>query len=266
MATVGVAGLELVKEFEGLYLTAYQDSVGVWTIGYGHTGSDVKKGMKISRIKADELLAKDMQAAANTVDKAPYIKFKPNTNQRDALISFCFNCGAGHLKKLCSGRTADKVAENITKYNKAGGKILPGLTRRRKAEKALFLSPVGSKITSSSAASNTDKSEKEDTTYSRKDFITALQKAISYKKTDGVADNGLLIKLPTVSTTVNSQHKVVKPLQKRLRHLGYYTSNIDGDFGPKMKSAVEKYQKKYCKVSDGIISKQGATWKKMLNL
>lgn len=69
-----------------------------------------------------------------------------NGNQRDALISFTYNCGPGNLKKLCAGRTADQIAAKIPAYNKAGGKVLNGLTRRRKAEQILFLTLVKSGV------------------------------------------------------------------------------------------------------------------------
>ena len=128
------AGIKLIKSFEGCRLTAYADSVGVLTIGYGHT-SGVKAGMKITQAQADEFLRKDVEKfekAVNALDRAF------NQCQFDALVSFAFNCGAKNLKTLCANRTAEQIADAFLLYNKAGGKVLAGLTRRRKAEKALF--------------------------------------------------------------------------------------------------------------------------------
>lgn len=146
---IGTAGLELIRKFEGCRLTAYQDSVNVWTIGYGHTGTvdgqAVCRGMTITQEKADALLAEDCRKFADYVDNPAYVPVtaKLNDNQRDALISFAFNCGQKNLKTLCMGRTAEQIGEKITLYNKAGGKVLNGLVRRRAAEKELFMKQAG---------------------------------------------------------------------------------------------------------------------------
>ena len=145
---IGHAGLELIMSFEGCRLTAYKpvQTEKYYTIGYGHYGADVKKGMKISMGQAEAYLIADCQKFANYVDNKAYVPITLNDNQRDALISFTYNCGAGNLKRLCAGRTADQIAAKIPAYNKAGGKILNGLTRRRKAEQTLFLTPVKSGV------------------------------------------------------------------------------------------------------------------------
>ena len=92
-----VAGtLSLVKEFEGLRLNAYQDSVGVWTIGYGHTGSDVYKGLAITQAKADSLLQADLGKFNTCV--STYINRALNGNQVGALMSWSFNVGCGALQ------------------------------------------------------------------------------------------------------------------------------------------------------------------------
>lgn len=130
-------GIALIKSFEGCRLQAYRDSVGVLTIGYGHTG-DVKEGQVISQGFAEELLKADLTWFERNVTR--YTTFEMNQNQFDALVSFAFNCGVGNLKKLVSGRNKDQVARKILEYNKAGGRVLAGLTRRRQAERALFLS------------------------------------------------------------------------------------------------------------------------------
>lgn len=144
-------GINLIKEFEGCYLTAYKCPADVWTIGYGHTGNvdgvPIHAGMKITQAKAEELLV-------TTLDK----KYEPavrkfttlNQNQYDALVSFCYNLGTGifkgNLLNAINAENWNSVADQILLYNKArvNGVLteLAGLTRRRKAERKLFLEPV----------------------------------------------------------------------------------------------------------------------------
>ena len=102
MKPIGKKGLELIKKWEGCRLLAYQDTAGVWTIGYGHTAG-VYSGMSITQKQAEEYLRADCQIFANCVDGEYYCPFTAqlNANQRDALISFAYNCGAGSLAKLC---------------------------------------------------------------------------------------------------------------------------------------------------------------------
>ena len=140
---ISQAGLALIKQFEGCRLTAYQCSAGVWTIGYGHTAG-VRKGMKITQAQADAFFKQDVAKFEKYVNNPAYVPLadKLNQNQFDALVSFAFNLGAGNLRKLCNGRTAAQIALAMPSYNKAAGKVLAGLTRRRKAEQALFNRPV----------------------------------------------------------------------------------------------------------------------------
>lgn len=128
-------GIDLIKQFEGCRLIAYKDSVGVLTIGYGHT-KGVHSNQSITQAQAEEYLKQDLSIFEKAVDN---LSRPLNQNQFDALVSFAFNCGEGNLKKLCSGRTDAQIAEKILLYNKAGGKTLAGLTKRRKAERELFL-------------------------------------------------------------------------------------------------------------------------------
>ena len=141
--TIGQAGLAIIKRFEGCRLTAYQCAAGVWTIGYGHT-SGVRRGQTITQAQADAYLVADCQKFANYVDNPAYVPITSslNDNQRDALISFAFNCGQENLKKLCFGRAASQIVANIPLYCKAGGKRLQGLVNRREAEVKLFNTPV----------------------------------------------------------------------------------------------------------------------------
>lgn len=142
---VGAAGLALIKQFEGCRLKAYKPvpTEKYWTIGWGHYGPDVREGQTITQAQADAMLEADCQRFADAVDNPAYcpLTAQLNANQRDALISFTFNCGAGCLKTLCKGRTLPKICAAMALYDKSGGKPLAGLTRRRKAEQTLFNTP-----------------------------------------------------------------------------------------------------------------------------
>ena len=134
--TTNDAGLKLIESFEGLRLTAYQDSVGVWTIGYGHT-KGVKQGQTITQQQAERFLQQDLAVAEAAVNR---LGLTLSDNQFAALVSFTFNLGAGNLTKLLKNGLA-AAADRILLFDHAGGKALPGLTRRRTAERALFLTP-----------------------------------------------------------------------------------------------------------------------------
>ena len=140
-------GLALTKQFEGLVLTAYQDSVGVWTIGYGHTGTDVKQGLTITEDQATILLAADVAWAVTCVNKS--VTSAINQNQFDALVDFTFNLGCNSLGqstllKMVNAGDFAGAAGQFLRWNKAGGKVLAGLTKRRQAEADLFNTPVSS--------------------------------------------------------------------------------------------------------------------------
>lgn len=132
-------GYNLIKQFEGLRLTAYRCPAGKWTIGYGHT-KGVKKGMYISEAVATHFLIQDVQRVEPTINSYDGI-YHWTQNEFDALASFAFNCGIDNLKKLLKygQRTKSQIADAILLYNKANGRVLRGLLRRRKAERELFL-------------------------------------------------------------------------------------------------------------------------------
>lgn len=136
------AGIKLIKNFEGCRLSAYQDSVGVWTIGYGHT-KGVHPKQSISQTEADRLLKQDLAVFESGVNNLVKVELKQC--QFDSLVSFSFNIGIGAfskstlLKKL-NQKDYKEAANQFLRWNKAGGKVLAGLTRRREAEKSLFLS------------------------------------------------------------------------------------------------------------------------------
>lgn len=140
---IGQAGLALIKQYEGCRLAAYRCAAGVWTIGYGHTAG-VHSGMTITQAQADAYLQQDIATYAGYVNNPAYVPITEqlNQNQFDALVSFAFNLGAGNLRKLCKGRTAAQIARTMPNYNKAAGKVLAGLRRRRAAEQVLFNKPV----------------------------------------------------------------------------------------------------------------------------
>lgn len=141
---------DLIKEFEGLYLKAYLDPVGIPTIGWGTIrypdGSKVRVGDVITLTQAQDYLEHEVSGFVNSVEQL--VKVSLNDNQLCALVSFCYNLGAGNfgsstlLKKLNAGDYVGASAE-FPRWNKAGGKVLAGLTRRRNAERALFDSTSG---------------------------------------------------------------------------------------------------------------------------
>lgn len=132
------AGIDLIKKFEGCILTAYKpvSAEKYYTIGYGHYGPDVAPGMKISQAQADAFLISDLKKYESAVNSTGLVL---NQNQFDALVSFTYNCGAGNLKKLVKNRSMNQIADALLAYNKGSGKVLAGLTRRRQAERQLFL-------------------------------------------------------------------------------------------------------------------------------
>lgn len=143
---VGAEGLALIKQFEGCRLKAYKalKTEKYWTIGWGHYGEDVKEGQVITQAEADALLVTDCQRFADAVDNPGNVPLTAqlNANQRDALISFAFNCGTANLQRLCRNRTLPQIRDAIALYNKSGGKTITGLVRRRAAEQALWDKPV----------------------------------------------------------------------------------------------------------------------------
>lgn len=149
MRKISKEGLSLIKNSEGCRLYAYKPlpTEKYWTIGWGHYGQDVKAGMTITQAKADAMLVEDLaKYEAYVNDKACVpVTDQLTQSQFDALVSFCYNCGAGNLKALCKDRTIAQIAASIGKYDKAGGKVLSGLTRRRATELALYNKPDAAK-------------------------------------------------------------------------------------------------------------------------
>ena len=140
LMNLGYKGTKLLKYFEGCKLTAYQDSVGVWTIGYGHT-KGVYDGMPITQEEAEQMLLTELEDYEGYVEK--YVTVPLTQNQFDALVVWVYNLGPTNfrnstlLKELNSGDYT-AAGKEITRWNKAGGKVLAGLVKRREAEAQLF--------------------------------------------------------------------------------------------------------------------------------
>jgi lysozyme len=131
----------LIGSFEGCRLQPYQDSVGVWTIGFGHTGEDVYDGCgAISQADADQLLSDDLGHFEDAVNS-----MCPRCSQQqfDALVSFAYNLGEGALRgstlrRMHNAGEHNAAAQQFGRWNHAGGRVLAGLTRRRAAEAEVY--------------------------------------------------------------------------------------------------------------------------------
>jgi len=141
---LSAAGLALIQSFEGLSLAAYPDpGTGgePWTIGYGHTGG-VKPGQTCTQAQAEAWLAADTQSAVRGVDSA--IRVPVTQNQFDACVSLAYNIGLGNFRastllKLLNASRYAEAADQFLRWNRAAGKVLAGLTKRRAIERAYFL-------------------------------------------------------------------------------------------------------------------------------
>jgi GH24 family phage-related lysozyme (muramidase) len=210
-------GFKLLTTFEGRELKAYDDGGGVWTIGYGHT-KGVFEGMTITQAEAEQFLQEDLEKFASYVEDA--VQVDVNDDQFSALVCFCFNVGPGSegfggstlLRKLNAGDFAG-AAGQFLRWNKVNGKPWLGLTRRRLAEQALFLS----------------KSWEFARTYEG-DGTSA-----------GVVANRIL-KL----TTPMMQGEDVRQLQEALNKAGIDIF-VDGDFGSATDKAVRAFQEQKLK-------------------
>ena len=136
--------LDLIRQFEGLRLAAYKCPAGVPTIGYGTTRG-VKMGMTVTKDEAEKLLQADVTPFSDRINKL--VKVKLNQNQFDALVSFVYNVGSGAfadstMLKLINQNLLDDAANQFIRWNRANGEVLTGLTRRRMAERDLFLRAV----------------------------------------------------------------------------------------------------------------------------
>lgn len=135
-------GLNLIKKFEGCRLKAYKCPAGVWTIGYGHTGKDVKEGLVITQEQAEHYLHNDVIIHSANVSRL--VKRPLTQNQFDALVSFEYNVGYGNfasstMLKLINKNKFTEASQQFDRWVFANKKKLEGLVKRRQAEKELFL-------------------------------------------------------------------------------------------------------------------------------
>jgi lysozyme len=138
---ISAAGIKLIESFEGVRLTAYQDIKGIWTIGVGHTGTDVRPGMTITQAQAEQLLLADVAHAVATVNSCVTVTL--NQDEFDALVDFAFNAGCGALEgstllKDLNGGNYTAAADQFEDWDHAAGKVVAGLLRRREAEAEMF--------------------------------------------------------------------------------------------------------------------------------
>ena len=137
---ISTAGVDLLTHFEGLRLEAYQDSVGVWTIGYGHT-KGVTPSMKITESQAGNLLKTELIEYQNYINSM--VKVGLSQCEYDALVCWVYNLGPTNLSNstlltLLNQGVKLQIPKQIRRWNKAGGKVLKGLVRRREAEALMF--------------------------------------------------------------------------------------------------------------------------------
>jgi lysozyme len=133
-------GLRLTESFEGDRLTAYQDQVGVWTIGFGHTAG-VCEGMTCTQEQAEAWLQEDLAWAVSVVNR--HVTASVTQDEFDAMVDFTFNLGASrfnhsHLLQLVNAGDLAGAADEFDKWAYAGGHVVAGLLRRRQVEKDLF--------------------------------------------------------------------------------------------------------------------------------
>ena len=160
----------LLKKFEGCKLKAYRCPAGICTIGYGHTSAagapEVKDGMMINQKQADEILRRDLVKYETSVSGLLTVDL--NQNQFDVLVDFAYNAGVGNLKtssllKKVNGSKFEDVPAELMKWNKGGGKVLPGLVRRRQAESAWWTSePVSAKPATPEQAFDREQEQRSD--------------------------------------------------------------------------------------------------------
>ena len=136
----GTKGIELIKHFEGCELEAYKCAAGVWTIGYGHIKGVTPESV-ITQEQAEQMLVEELNEYEGYINNM--VTMPLSQNQFDALVSWVYNLGGGNLKastllKVVNSGEFNGVPEQIMRWNKAGGKVLEGLTRRRQAEADLF--------------------------------------------------------------------------------------------------------------------------------
>lgn len=140
------SAMDFIEAWEGCRLTAYKCPAGIWTIGVGHT-QDVTEHDEITYEQSRDLLRRDLELVKHNL--APFINVHVTEGQFVALVSLAFNVGVGYVVRQCprlmralNAGDAEACAHEFLDINRAGGKVLSGLTERRRAEAKLFLSEV----------------------------------------------------------------------------------------------------------------------------
>ena len=217
-------------------LTAYDDGGGVWTIGYGHTGDDVYEGLTISQTQAEELLRLDLEKFESFVEDA--VEIDLNDNQFSALVCFCFNIGpaafgGSTLLRLLNEGNYQAAANQFPVWNKVNGKPWLGLTRRRLAERSLFLGKP-------------------------------WQSFLTYEGTGEEVTGETISEAPRTLklTEPIMQGEDVRRLQKALKAAGI-NLEPDGFFGNDTEKAVRQFQQQKGLMADGVV---GAQTRKELGL
>ena len=268
--TTSQKGIDLIKSFEGCRLTAYQDSVGVWTIGYGHTAG-VYQGMTITEKEAEDFLRSDLGTSESAVNRL--VTYSMNQNQFDALVSFTFNVGSGNfgsstlLKKLNQGDITG-AANEFDKWIQAGGQVLEGLVKRRAAEKELFLN--GTVTGGGETPSTGDATISAFQTWLNSNYSVGLtvdgkygnntKKAAikAYQKILGVTADGVFgaaSKAAVKTLKAGSRGNDVHIMQGMLYCRGFNPNGVDGVFGPGCTTAVKNFQSSKGLSADGIAGK-----------
>lgn len=279
--TTSATGLNLIKEFEGYRSTAYQDSVGVWTIGWGTTrvnGKAVTKGMTCTQTQATTWLKNDIAAFEKNVNSFDGT-YKWTQNEFDALVSFAYNIGSINQLTANGIRSKATIASKMLEYVNAGGVKLAGLVRRREAERKLFL--TNSSATNNTSSSNTNTSTTDKTTvnyvqrwlnatYSvglavdniygaktKSGLVTALQTELNKQfkvglKVDGIF--GSATKAACVNVKNGASGNITKIIQCTLICNGY-SLTADGVFGSATETALRSFQKSKSISVDGTAGK-----------
>lgn len=217
--------IEMVKEFEGLYLETYKDAVGVNTIGYGITNADkditgttIKKGMEIDKATAEKWLEDSLNYKYLPLVMKYQGRYGFNTSQLDALVSFAYNVGSIDQLTDNGKRSIKEIEAKITAYNKAGGKVLKGLVRRRLAELKMF-----------------------------NESVKCFDEGWPILPSRGYFQRG-------------DKGKQVEQVQKLLAWLDLYEGKIDGIYGEKTEEAVKKLQGRVRTTKNGKFGNKCLPW------
>lgn len=216
-------GKNLIKSFESCKLVAYKatPTEPYYTIGWGHYGSDVKKGQTITQSTADALFNEDIKKFEKLVQKYP--NAYSNQNQYDALVCFCYNIGSINQLTANGTRTQAQISAKISAYNKQNGKVLNGLVKRRAAEKALYDKACTTTVTTATATTATAVPSKKD--------LIRLGQAHSYNVT------GVKIDCDGIVGDETRKQKV-RVLQAELKADYKCKLDVDGKYGEETKKAL----------------------------